>query len=277
MLVGRVQALELSDQVLILARLSQDRSDDGLFAPKAVESRFDEIGLPRPAKTSNVMAGLAAKGQLTRMKNARGAWKLTPNGRTAVLELASDMDLAALIAESAQASATLFGDTRHPVIPPSLAPPVLLGPLRDFLDRYPFERNVFGMTRFPAKSAEDDPIGPALEQAAKVCERHGLVVHLASDRSIVDDLWANVAAHMWACRFGVAFFEARGEGGLNYNLNIEVGSCLVLGRRIGLLKDPSLEKMPTDLGGQIFFEVDLDEPESVSEVLDDWIGESLAL
>jgi hypothetical protein len=187
------------------------------------------------------------------------------------------MDLAALIAETAQATATLLGDTRHPVIPPSLAPPVLLGPLQDFLDRYPFERNVFGMTRFPDRSTEDDPIGPALEQAAKVCERHGLVFHLASDRSIVDDLWANVAAHIWACRFGIAFFEARGKSGLNYNLNIEVGSCLVLGRRMALLKDPSLETMPTDLVGQIFFEVNLDEPGSVSEVLDDWIGESLTL
>ena len=79
---------------------------------------------------------------------------------------------------------------------------------------------------------------PALEHAAEACERNGLVFHLASDRNIVDDLSANVAAHIWGCRFGIAFFEARTERGLNYNLNIEVGSCLVLGRRVALLKDP---------------------------------------
>jgi hypothetical protein len=43
-----------------------------------------------------------------------------------------------------------------------------------------------------------DPIEAALKRAAEVCERHGLVFHLASDQNMVDDLWANVAAHMWA-------------------------------------------------------------------------------
>lgn len=36
-------------------------------------------------------------------------------------------------------------------------------------------------------------------------------------------------------RYGIAFFEAVSDKGLNYNLNIEVGSCLVLGRRLALL------------------------------------------
>lgn len=66
------------------------------------------------------------------------------------------------------------------------------------------------MTRFPGQRTDGkiDPVGPALEAAKKVCEKHGLTFHLASDRSIVDDLWPNVAAHMWGCRYGIAFFEA---------------------------------------------------------------------
>ena len=94
-------------------------------------------------------------------------------------------------------------------------------------------------------------------------------------RDAVDDLWANVAAHMWACRFGIAFFEARTERGLNYNLNIEVGSCLVLGCRLALLKDVSLEAMPTDLVGRIYRTVDLDDPGTVEYELEDWITETL--
>jgi hypothetical protein len=195
------------------------------------------------------------------------------------VEIASDMDLAALLAEVALPSATVLGATAHPVVPPSLAPPALIGPLREFMAEYPFERNVFGMTRFPgkAKNGELDPIAPALERAESVCERHGLSFHLASDRSIIDDLWANVAAHMWACRYGVAFFEARTERGLNYNLNIEVGSCLVLGRRLALLKDHSLKAMPTNLVGQIYRTVDLDDPTTIEQELDAWIRNDLRI
>jgi hypothetical protein len=212
------------------------------------------------------------------MKGTRASWKLTPHGNLRVGELTTDMDRAALAAEVAHPEVTVFGHTAHPVIPPSLAPPALIGPLRDFLAEFPFERNVFGMTRFPGqRDQEPDVLTAALRLAADTCASHGLVFHLASDRNIVDDLWPNVAAHMWGCRYGVAFFEARSERGLNYNLNIEVGSCLVLGRRLALLKDTSVEVMPTDLVGHIYLGVDLDRPTTVSEALDDWIASSLRL
>jgi hypothetical protein len=92
---------------------------------------------------------------------------------------------------------------------------------------HPFETNVFGMTRFPDTSEtgkQPDPVVPALKAAREVCRLHGLQFHLASDRAIVDDLWANVAAHMWASQYGIAFFEDRRDRGMNYNLTLEVGS-----------------------------------------------------
>jgi hypothetical protein len=187
------------------------------------------------------------------------------------------MDLAVLVAEASEPAATLLGETAHPVIPPSLAPPALLKPLHTFLEDYPFERNVFGMTRFPSKTADGkaDPLATALTAAKAACEKHGLIFHLASDRNIVDDLWPNVAAHMWGCRYGIAVFEAVSDKGLNYNLNIEVGSCLVLGRRLALLKDKSLKAMPSDLVGHIYLDVDLAKPGSVTKRLDGWITSSL--
>ena len=187
------------------------------------------------------------------------------------------MDLAVLMAETSSPAATLLGDTPHPVVPPSLAPPGLLKPLHAFLQQYPFERNVFGMTRFPDKAAggKGDPIAPALDAAKAICAKHGLVFHLASDRKIVDDLWPNVAAHMWGCRYGIAFFESATDRGLNYNLTIEVGSCMVLGRRLALLKDKSLKAMPTDLVGAIYDEVELSKPSTVTKKLDAWIATSL--
>ena len=148
-----------------------------------------------------------------------------------------------------------------------------------FLDDHPFESNVFGMTRFPDDQDEDDldPVRPALDAAREVCAHHGLELHLASDRAISDDLWTNVASHMWASKYGLAFFENRRKRGINYNLTIEVGSMLMTGRRCALLKDESIRQLPTDLVGRIHKPVNLDDIDAVSEVIEDWIVSDLAL
>jgi hypothetical protein len=119
----------------------------------------------------------------------------------------------------------------------------------------------------------------ALDAARSVCEAHGLEFHLASDRQILDDLWQNVAAHMWASRYGIAFFEdlADPPRGLSYNLTIEVGSMLTTGRRCALLRDGSVAAMPTDLVGQIYKAVDLANIRTVETALHAWIRDDLGL
>ena len=132
------------------------------------------------------------------------------------------------------------------------------------------------MTRFPdAKAGTADPVGHALAVVREVCAEAGLEFHLASDRAIVDDLWDNVTAHMWACRYGVGLFEDRVDRGLNHNLLIEVGAMIMSGRRCALLKDGSIEKMPTDFVGMIYKSVDLSAEETVAQVVKAWIGDDL--
>lgn len=178
------------------------------------------------------------------------------------------MDLAALTAEAVRHGITDLAETAHPVIPPSLAPPELIKPLHEFFKDHPFERNVFGMTRFPDnEGGKLDPIAPAIQVGRDVCSSHGLEFHLASDRKIVDDLWPNVAAHLWGSQYAIAFYEDRTGKGLSYNLNIEVGSTMVLGRRLAILKDKPVEKLPSDLVGKIYDEVDLNEPGTVANAL----------
>jgi len=94
-----------------------------------------------------------------------------------------------------------------------------------------------------------------------------------------DDLWMNVAAHMWASRYGIAFFEdlADPPRGLNYNLTTEVGSMLITGRRCCLLKDPSIRTLPTDLVGRIRKDVDLAREKEVEGALHQWIRDDLGL
>ncbi|HYP23354.1 MAG TPA: hypothetical protein VEV43_07265, partial [Actinomycetota bacterium] len=121
------------------------------------------------------------------------------------------------------------------------------------------------------------PVAPALVLARSICEAHGLEFHLASERSISDNLWENVAGHMWGSRYGIGFFEDRKNEGLNPNLAIEIGSMLMTGRRCALLKDATVTRMPTDLVGKIYKDIDLDAPATVESALHVWIREDLAL
>jgi hypothetical protein len=231
--------------------------------------------VPGPAKTSNVFANLERNGYLTRNSGRGRVWAVTPKGLARAQSLISEMDLAALLAE-AQSHGTQLGGQPHTVVPPTLAPPGLIPALRGFLDQFPFESNVFGMTRFAADDPTlTDPVASAVEAARSACGAHGLTFHLASDRAIVDDLWGNVAAHMWACHYGIAFFEDRVHRGINYNLSIEVGAMLMAGRRCALLRDVSITAMPTDLVGHIYRGLDMSSTNEVARNVHKWIAEDL--
>lgn len=274
----RLQKMELFEQVLVLARFAQARFPDGQFTPKQIEGLFSSFALPKPAKVSNIVAKLRKDGLLTQGSKS-STWRMTPLGKQTSLQFLSDLDLAAFSAEAAFSSSFL-GQVAHTVVPPALAPPSLIPGLQKFLQQHPFETNVFGMTRFPEageSNKDPDPVKPALEVAREVCRLHGLQFHLASDRAINDDLWTNVAAHMWASQYGIAFFEDRRNRGLNYNLTIEVGSMLITGRRCALLKDSSIPRMPTDLVGKIYKSVDLGKTKSISDALHLWIRDDLNL
>jgi hypothetical protein len=93
----------------------------------------------------------------------------------------------------------------------------------------------------------------------------------------VDDVWANVMAHMWRSRYGIGFFEDRVERGLNYNLVTEVGAMLMTGRRVALLKDGSIEKMPTDFVGMIYKSVDLSDEGAVRVLVTNWLKDDLRM
>lgn len=273
----RVQRMPTSEQVVVLASIAAGRSDDDTFTGRAVMDLFTDTALPPPAKIGNVFGTLKNNGRATPAK-AHGAWRLTPLGKKRVAELIGE-DAAALLAESLPGGADL-GHMRHPLIPASLAPPQLVRPVADFTKLSPSASHVFGMTRFPDDDDEPngpDPVAGALEATEAALDGHGLRFLLASQRALVDDLWGNVQAHMWSSNYGVAFFEDRRGRGMNYNLVIEVGAMLMAGRRCLLLKDSSIDKMPTDLVGHIYKPVDLDDPATTTRAVHEWACNDLAL
>lgn len=269
--------MPLGSQTLVLASIASGRSEDGTFSGRAVTGLFHDLSLPPPTKIGNVIAGMRKSGWATPAK-AHGTWSLTPVGRQKVAELIGE-DAAALLAEALPSGADL-GHFRHALIPSSLAPPQLVRAVADFTKSSAPARHVFGMTRFPDDDEErdgPDPIAAALKVTDAALEPHGLRFLLASQRALVDDLWGNVAAHMWASNYGVAFFENRRGRGMNYNLVIEVGAMLMTGRRCLLLKDSSIQRMPTDLVGFIYKSVDLDDLATVAQAVHEWAREDLAL
>jgi hypothetical protein len=94
---------------------------------------------------------------------------------------------------------------------------------------------------------------------------------------IDDELFGNVGAYMWACQYGIGLLENRADRGLNYNVVIEVGAMLITGRRCALLKDRTAPALPTDLAGQIYKPVDLDDLEGVHREAHLWASEDLGL
>ncbi len=273
----RLQRLDLQQQTLVLGQLAAGRSENGTFSPGEVAQLFHDFGLPAPARITNVFSALTTK-KLFAKQPQRGSYKATPVGQAKVREQMTSLDLVALVAESAHENSPLLGRTEHALVPVHMAPPTLVQPLRAFLRDHPFDTNIFGMTRFPdAKAGTADPVGRALAITKEVCSELGLEFHLASDRAIVDDLWANVTAHMWASRYGVALFEDRVDRGLNHNLLIEVGAMIMTGRRCALLKDGSIDKMPTDFVGMIYKSVDLSVDDTVAAAVRAWLNDDLAI
>ena len=265
------------DQVLVLGLLASRQSEGGWFRPGDAIGLFREFRVPEPGNLNQTLADLAKRGLLRRHGPSKGLWSLTPFGRAHVDSLGISLDAVAVERAAALAPGAVLAEGRHAVVPPIMAPAHWLDGIHRFLARHPFERNVFCITRFP-KGTEDDHLAAAIESASRTLKSHGLELHRADGTTTVDDLHGNVAAHMWACMYGIAFFEIPlGSDQLNLNVATEVGSMLMTGRRCALLRDATVSAMPSDLLGLIYLPVNLKKPETVDRALHRWAAKDLGL
>lgn len=272
----RLQQMSHNETTLVLGHLAGARNGSGYFAPRDISALADSLALPRPASQSSVLAELQRQELVVRQPGRSTPWRLTPAGIEDVKDLVPDADVIGLVAVLGEIGYSLLGTVEHPLLPPELAPPEILSHIRRFLSEHPFDTNTFAITRFPTNQPSD-PIMTALEACKAACEIAGLELHLAADRMIVDDLWANVTAHMWSSRYAIAIFEDRLGTGLNHNVSIETGAMLMSGRRCALLKDSSVDRMPTDLVGRIYKSVELDSQSEVYDTVLEWIRSDLRI
>ena len=270
----QVQLLASATQrVLVLGHAAGFRNGDRRFSPKQIDDLVQQLRLPPIANTNSVLARLRAANLA--VSEGGGRWALTPLGDVEAEDLIAGLDISAIDAATALIPGAVFDKVEHKLLGPDFAPPRWAPGIARMLKRYPFENNVFCMTRFPKH--EDDPVAKVIEVARDELPKHGLVLHLASDRQFEDDLLGNVGAYMWACKYGLGFLETRFTPDLNDNVMIELGSMIFAGRRCALLKDESAPNPPTDLAGQIYKPVDFDDLAAVRKAVKAWAVDDLGL
>lgn len=285
-----IQRMPTGDAVLSLGQIAGWRTDDRWFGTRDVRALYLALRLPEPSNLSRELGRLRdQRPALVRDRGAAGslAWALTPEGEQRATGLIGGFDYQSVAAELQALPGALFAHTEYPTLPPSLAPPAWTPGIRSFIEQNPFERNVFLMTRFP-ETTDEDPLGPVIQRLRAALAGGGLTLHLASDQQIVDDLWGNVGAHMWACRYGIGILETaapRQNGGppdprletINDNVLIELGSMLTIGRRCLILRDRNAPMPPTDLTAQIFKETSLTDLDDVAGHAENWLQRDLRL
>lgn len=264
----------VGDRILVIGQIAGLSNTTGEFTAADVDRLFDAFRVPRPSKTSTILGQLSGKGVVVRVGSN---WALTPVGEERVREVIGGISTETARGALTRAPGAELGHAQQVVLPPALAPARWSRGISQLLKVSPFDSNVFCMTRFPDPEARQDPLAETISTARAVLRQHGLALYLASDAIVDDDLLANIAAYMWACKYGIAIFEDRVGKRLNYNLVTEVGAMLMAGRRCVLLKDKTAPDMPTDLIGQIYRRVDLDDQSTVASALHSWVADDLGL
>lgn len=272
----QIQLLGTSqDRTLVIAHVAGLQASQRAASTAAVTAAFLNLHLPPPSNVSRDLRQLALKRLV--MQPSAGLWALSPLGLERIRELmagVSDKDLKAL---GPYGEDPAFGGAPHHLIPAELAPAKFYEGIGRFLEGHPFDKNVFGMARFPREEVQDDPMEEALAVARDTCRELGLELHLANDRVVDEILFGNVGAAMWACRYGIAILENTVGEGLNYNAVLEAGAMLVTGRRCLILKDGTIPTIPTDLTGHIREPVNIRDLQTVRKAIAKWITKDLAL
>lgn len=139
------------------------------------------------------------------------------------------------------------------------------------------EKNVFIMTPFREKS--DARYRELIRSIKDELEINGYKGWVASDLTLVPQLWDNVRAFMIGCPFAIAVFTQDGGGAASYNPNVavELGFMLSRYKETLLLKDKETPELFTDLTGFLNEEFDLENAEkTVRPIVKRWVESNLS-
>lgn len=128
--------------------------------------------------------------------------------------------------------------------------------------------NVFLMMRF-ADSVANRKVVRSLRTALR---RYGMNLLRADQKAYSESLWENVKYYMNACDLGVAVFEQLVKKDYNPNVSLELGHMLALGKKVLLLKEHHLPRLPSDIVGHLYKEFDArDIATTIRHAVDAWL------
>jgi hypothetical protein len=184
------------------------------------------------------------------------------------------LEVAQLPAALRLSAPTAVRDNLFPEIsdlPNDLVPNALQGwaePIKKFLKKHPFDKNVFIMVAYRKELA------PIVARVETELQNLNLFPVLAKDHSLTDDLY-NPIACLLCCAYGVAIF-GRAEAKQMHNPNVvyELGMMQLLKRPCIILKHAKLKRMPTDLLNRLY--EDYTSQTEAARKLTDWWARSNA-
>jgi hypothetical protein len=98
------------------------------------------------------------------------------------------------------------------------------------------------------------------------------------DRDYTGDLWKNLEVCILGCQYGVAVYEDIDARDFNPNVALEVGYMLARRKRVLILKEQRLPKIPSDLAGKLYKPWDSYNIEAtVGEQVAQWVDIDLRL
>ena len=139
-----------------------------------------------------------------------------------------------------------------------------------------YEKNVFIM--MPFRHDVDERYESIVEVIKSEFSKYNFKAWLASDKTIKPHLWDNVASFMLACKYGVAVFTRVEEqqrirvDEFNPNVSLELGFFMSRGKKVLLLKDNALPRLPSDLVGHLYQGIELNRVKrQLPEIIKNWV------
>jgi hypothetical protein len=133
----------------------------------------------------------------------------------------------------------------------------------------PYQKIVFLMMPFGT-----DPVLAAAQIKLKELLRvKGFNLFRADDREYEDGLWENICVYMLGCKHGLAVFKEIVAIQFNPNVAVEIGFMAATGKRVLILKDRTLPKLPGDLLYRLYHAVDFSDVAELERHVSKWFDE----
>lgn len=151
-------------------------------------------------------------------------------------------------------------------------PPVeIIESLKKFRESYPEPNKIaFIMMQFGNTQEHSD----ILKSIKKTLDKYGLIGIRADDKIFHNDNFYNILTYLHGCDFGIAVFEKISRKSFNPNVSLEIGYLFALNKQVCLLKEKSIQTLPSDLIGKLYQEFDIKKCDiSINNVVRNWMAD----